>query len=102
MASDALEPVRKQVGEALAEIRSRAARLSPMDIYERMDSIRVLAAANGMAALESLAQCSAQMALLPGHRVATQHCLEHFDEALQSDSTTDGPTILAALAARLH
>jgi hypothetical protein len=102
MAHDALEPVRKQVGEALAEIRSRATRLSPMDIYQRMDSIRALAAANGMAALESLAQCSAQLALLPGHQIATRHCLEHFDEALQSESTADGPTILAALAARLH
>ena len=102
MATDALEPVRKQVGETIAEIRSRAARLSPMDIYERMDSIRALAAANGMAALESLAHCSAQLALLPGHRIATRTCLEHFDEALQSDSRTDGATILAALAARLH
>ena len=102
MAKDMLEPVRRQIGDAVADMRSRAARLSPLDIYERMDAIRALAAANGLAALESLAQCSAQLALLPGHRIATRCCLENFEEALNSDSTADGPKILAALAARLH
>ena len=102
MASDALDPVRQQIGDAIAEIHKRAARLSQLDIYERMDAIRALAAANGLAALESLAHCSAQLALLPGHRVATRCCLEHFDEALQSDSPSDGQAILAALALRLH
>ena len=102
MASDALEPVRRQIGEAIAELHKRAARLSPLDIYERMDAIRAVAAANGMAALESLAHCSAQLALLPGHRVATRCCLEHFDEALHSESQADSTAILAALAVRLH
>ena len=102
MASDALEPVRRQIGEAIADMNKRAARLSPLDIYERMDAIRAMAAANGMAALESLAQCTAQLALLPGHRTVTRCCLEHFEEALASESTADGPKILAALAARLH
>jgi len=45
---------------------------------------------------------SAQLALLPGHRVATQCCLEHFDEALQSESAADRTSILAALALRLN
>ncbi|HEX6218210.1 MAG TPA: hypothetical protein VFZ35_02925, partial [Sphingomicrobium sp.] len=55
MASDALEPIRLQISEAIAEIHKRAARLSPMDIYSRMDAIREVAAANGMKALEGLA-----------------------------------------------
>src|SRR5438128_588921 len=98
MASDALEPIRRQIGEAIAEIHKRAARLSPMDIYARMDAIRETAAANGLKALEGLAQCSAQLALMPGHRIATASCLEHMDEALESESATDCQTILAALA----
>ena len=102
MASDALEPIRLQIGEAIAEIQKRAARLSPMDIYAQMDAIREVAAANGLRALEGLAQCSAQLALLPGHRIATKSCLEHMDEALGSDSPADCQTILAALAVRLH
>ena len=102
MASDALEPIRLQISEAIAEIQKRAARLSPMDIYARMDAIREAAAANGLKALEGLAQCSAQLALMPGHRVATRSCLEHMDEALESESATDCQTILAALAVRLH
>jgi hypothetical protein len=67
-----------------------------------MDAIRELAAAHGLAALEGLARCSAQLALLPGHRVAMSTCLEHVDEALDSRSETDCNTILAALALRLH
>ena len=67
-----------------------------------MDAIRQLAAINGLATLEGLARCSAQLALLPGHRVAMQSCLEHVDEALDSRSDTDCTTILAALAVRLH
>jgi hypothetical protein len=42
------------------------------------------------------------MALLPGHRVSVQSCLEHVDEAIDSRSTSDCNTILAALAVRLH
>ena len=67
-----------------------------------MDAIRQLAAAHGLAALERLAHCSAQLALLPGHRVAIASCLEHVDEALDSRSTRDCTAILAALAVRLH
>ena len=67
-----------------------------------MDAIRQIAAINGLAALEGLARCSAQLALLPGHRVAMQSCLEHVDEALDSSSEHDCATILAALAVRLH
>ena len=102
MASDALEPIRRQIGETIAEIQKRAARLSPLDIHAQMDAIRQLAAANGMKALEGLAHCSAQLALLPGHRVAMRSCLEHMDEAIGSESPTDCQTILAALAVRLH
>jgi hypothetical protein len=56
----------------------------------------------GMVALEGLARCTAQRALLPGHRIALRSCLEHIDEALDSRSSGDCTTILAALAIRLH
>lgn len=102
MAADKLGPVRDQIGERLAEFSNRAARLSPLDIHSRMDAIRQIAAANGLEALEALMHRSAQLALLPGHRVATQCCLEHFDEAMESESTSDRTSILAALALRLH
>jgi hypothetical protein len=45
---------------------------------------------------------TSQLALLPGHRVATRCCLEHLDEALESHSSDDRTTILAALALRLN
>ena len=67
-----------------------------------MDAIRQVAAEHGMVALEGLARCTAQRALLPGCRVAMQSCLEHVDEALDSDSPGDCTAILAALAVRLH
>ena len=102
MAGDKLGPVRDQIGERLAEFNSRAERLSPLDIYSRMDAIRRIAAENGLDALEGLMHRSAQLALLPGHRVATRCCFEHLDEALHSDSSSDRTTILAALALRLH
>jgi len=102
MAGDKLGPVRDQIGERLAEFSSRAARLSPLDIHARMDDIRQIAAANGLGALEALMHRSAQLALLPGHRVATRCCLEHIDEALISESSADSTSILAALALRLH
>jgi hypothetical protein len=102
MAKDPLAKVRNEVGLRVAEIRNAGPRLSPLDLHSRMDAIRQLAAINGLAALESLARCSAQMALLPGHRVAVTSCLEHVDEALDSRSDTDFTTILAALAVRLH
>ena len=102
MAGDRLGPVRDQIGERLAEFSSRAERLSPLDIHARMDAIRQIAADNGLDALEGLMHRSSQLALLPGHRVATRCCLEHLAEALHSDSTSDRTTILAALALRLH
>ena len=102
MATDPLAKVRTEIGLRVAEIRDAGPRLSPLDLYARMDAIRQLAATNGLAALEGLARCSAQLALLPGHRVAMQSCLEHVDEALDSSSPADCTAILAALAVRLH
>jgi hypothetical protein len=102
MAADPLKTIRNEVGLRLAEIRERGVRLSPLDLYARMDAIRQLAADHGLAALESLARRTTQLALLPGHRVALQSCLEHVDEALDSVSPRDCNTILAALAVRLH
>ena len=102
MAGDPLALVRGQIGLRIAEIQEGGPRLSPLDLYARMDSIRQLAAEHGMVALEGLARCSAQRALLPGHRVAIQSCLEHVGEALDSESPADCTAILAALAVRLH
>jgi hypothetical protein len=102
MATDPLAKVRNEVGQRVAEIRRAGARISPMDLYARMDAIRQLAAVHGLAALEGLARRSAQMALLPGHRVAVQSCLEHVEEALDSRSDGDRTAILAALAVRLR
>ena len=102
MATDPLAKVRYQVGLRVAEIREAGPRLSPLDLHARMDAIRQLAAINGLAALEGLARHSAQLALLPGHRVSMQSCLEHLDTALDSESEQDTGAILAALAVRLH
>ena len=102
MATDPLAKVRNEIGLRVAEIRDAGPRLSPLDLHARMDAIRQLAAMNGLAALEGLARCSAQLALLPGHRVAMQSCLEHVEEALDSHSDRDCTAILAALAVRLH
>jgi hypothetical protein len=102
MATDPLAKVRNEIGLRVAEIRSAGPRLSPLDLHARMDAIRQLAAINGLAALESLARSSAQRALLPGHRVTMQSCLEHVQEAIDCRSETDCTTILAALAIRLH
>ena len=100
--TDSLSDVRQQLGERIADLTARATRLSPLDIHAQMDAIRQVAAINGLAALECLAHRSAQLALLPGHRVAVRCCLEHMDEALSSDRSTDTNAILAALALRLH
>ena len=102
MATDPLANVRAQVGLRLAEIRDAGPRISPLELYAKMDAIRQLAVANGLATLESLARCSSKLALLPGHRVAVQSCLEYVDEAIDSRSEADCSTILAALAVRLH
>jgi hypothetical protein len=102
MATDPLSHVRTQVGLRVAEIRDAGCKLTSFDLYSRMDAIRRLAADHGLGALEGLARWSAQLALLPGHRVAIQSCLEHVEAALDSDSDRDCNTILAALAVRLH
>ena len=102
MADDPLALVRSQIGLRLAEIQQSAARISPLDLYARMDAIRQLAADHGLAALEGLAHRAEQLALLPGHRVTMRSCLEHMDEALDSRSAADGTAILAAVAVRLH
>jgi hypothetical protein len=102
MATDPLAHVRMQVGLRVAEIRDAGPRLSPLDLHTKMDAIRQLAVEHGLGALEALARCSAQRALLPGHRVTMQSCLEHVTEALDSQSEGDRTTILAAVAVRLH
>jgi hypothetical protein len=102
MATDPLAKVRSEIGLRVAEIRNAGPRISPLDLHARMDAIRQLAAVNGFAALEGLARSTAQRALLPGHRVAMQSCLEHVEEALDSRSDGDCTAILAALAVRLH
>ena len=71
MAIDPLAKVRSEVGLRVAEIRQIAPRLSAVDLYSRIDAIRQLAAAHGLDALEGLARRSAQVALLPGSRIAT-------------------------------
>ncbi len=102
MTTDPLANVRSQVATRLAEIRDAGPRISPLDLYAKMDAIRQLAVANGLSTLEGLARCSTQLALLPGHRVTVECCIEHLDEALESQSAADCDTILAALAVRLH
>lgn len=100
--SDSVDDLQRDLRARIADISRRAERLSPLAIYERMDAIRDLAAQGGLSALEGLASRSAQLALLPGCRVAVRHCLSHFDEALASGSAADRQTILAAVAVRLH
>ena len=102
MATDPFVSLRSQVGLRVAEIRSAGPRLSPLDLHQKMDAIRELAAAHGLGALERLARCSAQLALLPGNRVTVSSCLEHVDEALACNSDADCNAMLAALAIRLH
>jgi hypothetical protein len=102
MATDPLATVKSQIGLRVAEIRAAGTRISSLDLYARLDAIRQLASQHGLAALEGLARCSAQLALRPGHRVAMQSCLEHVEEALDSRSDRDCTAILAALAVRLH
>ncbi len=102
MSTDPIASVRHQIGLRVSEIRERGPCISPLDLHSRMEAIRQLAAENGLAALEGLARCSAQLALLPGHRVAMRSCLEHVETALDSRSESDCNTILAALAVRLH
>nr|WP_294170015.1 hypothetical protein [uncultured Sphingomonas sp.] len=100
--ADSLDTLHHDLRTRIADVHRRAERLSPLDIYRRMDEIRELAGQGGLAALEGLASRSAQLALLPGCRVAVRHCLSHMDEALGSSSPADRQTILAAVAIRLH
>jgi len=101
-ARDPLAQVRLQVASRVAEIRDAGPRLSPLALHARMDSIRQIAADHGLAALESLARRTAQLALLPGHRVSMQSCLEHVEEAFDCRSDRDCTAMLAALAIRLR
>lgn len=101
-ASDSLETARALICERIAELEARIPRLAPMAIAKKMDAIRCLAAEQGMAALEGLADYAAHHALMPGHAMTTRACLEHMGEALGSDAPRDRETILAALAVRLH
>jgi len=102
MATDPLAHVRTQVASRIAEIRDAGPRISPLALYARMDSIRQLAADHGLAALESLAHRTAELALLPGHRISMQSCLEHVDEEFDCHSDHDCTAMLAALAVRIR
>ena len=99
---DSLDQLRRDLGARLADIRTRADRLSPLDIYQRMDAIRDEAGRAGLVALEGLASRSAQLALLPGCRVTVPGCLAHAADAIASGSAADRQTILAAVALRMH
>jgi hypothetical protein len=102
MATDPIALVRTQVASRVAEIRNAGPRLSPLALHARMDAIRQLAADHGLAALDSLARRTAQLALLPGHRVSMQSCLEHVEEAFDCRSDGECTAMLAALALRLR
>ena len=84
MAADPIATIRKESGPARCRDQERRSAISRRSICtpEWMRFGGELAAAHGLAALESLARSSAQRALLPGHRIAMQSCLEHVDEAL--------------------
>ncbi|MCW3797657.1 hypothetical protein OMW55_07555 [Sphingomonas sp. BN140010] len=98
---DSLDVLRNDLKARIADIHGRAHRLSPLDIHARLDAIRDAAGRAGLSAAEGLAGHSAQLALLPGCRVAVAEALSHFDDALAA-GTADRTTILAAIAARLH
>ncbi len=99
---ESLQLVRHRIGERIAEIETRVAKLRPVDICAKMAAIRSMAAKHGLAALEGLADYGAHHAMMPGHREATRACLSHMDEALMSERPSDRESILAALAVRLH
>ena len=100
---DSLSIVRARIGERIAEVERRMAKLKPVDICARMEAIRALASEHGMAALEGLADFGTHHALMPGYAQATRACLDHMNEALDSnDAAHDREAILAALAVRLH
>lgn len=99
---DSLDGIRDELQRRLHDLRSRAAALSPLDIHARMDAIRGTADIAGLHAMEGLARLSAQLALLPGCRVATSACLDHAQEALAARTGDERQAVLAAVAARLH
>ena len=100
--AESVKGLSRDLRQRLREINGRADRLSPLDIHSRMDAIRDLAARDGLRGLEELAKCSAQLALLPGCRVATAECLSHVDDALAATSPGQRQAVLAAVAVRLH
>ena len=100
--SESLDQLRHDLGLRLADIQTRADRLSPLDIYRRMDAIRDEASRAGLGAVEALASRSAQLALLPGCRVTVPACLAHAGDALASGAPADRQAILAAVALRMH
>ena len=63
MAAGKTEAVHSEIGERIAEMRSRADRLSPLDIYARMDAIRQAASAHSHDLAESSVEGSGQLAL---------------------------------------
>lgn len=102
LAAESLNLVRSRIGERIAELETRMARLKPVDICARMAAIRSLAADHGLTALEGLADYSAHHAMMPGHRTATRCALDHMSVALDSNSPGDRQTVLAAMALRMH
>lgn len=63
MAAEKIEAVCSEVGERIADIRSRADRLSPLDILARMDAIRKAASPHGHDLAEGPGERSGQLAL---------------------------------------
>lgn len=102
MADDKLASARTMIGERLAELEARMPRLAPKTISRRMDDIRALAAENGLAALEGLADFGKHHAMMPGARTAMRCCLDHVRDALVAERPSEREAILAALAIRLH
>lgn len=100
--SESLNGLSRGLRRCLHDLHGRADRLSPLDIHARMDAIRDLAAREGLPGLEELASRSAQLALLPGCRVATAECLSHVEDALAATSAKQREAVLAAVAVRLH
>ena len=66
-ASDSLLNARSRISERIAELEARMPRLAPHTISRKMDAIRAMAAEQGLAALEGLADYAAHHALMPGH-----------------------------------
>ena len=63
MAAEKTAVVQTEIGERIADIRSRADRLSPLDIFARMDAIRKAASPHGHDLAEGPGERSGQLAL---------------------------------------